>query len=98
MAPVEKVLVEKNAINEVAKGIEKMKVEKKSTNLYEDKEHFDPNLEPLLREDPGRFVIFPINYPGEYRKRIISQLSVLFHSFRFNRLKCYLMKINEIRN
>ena len=38
MAPVEKVLVEKNAINEVAKGVEKMKVEKKSTNLYEDKE------------------------------------------------------------
>merc|ERR1712242_166732 len=67
MAPIEKVLVEKNAISEVAKGIEKLKMEKKSTNLYEDKEHFDPSKEPLLREDPGRFVIFPINYPDIWR-------------------------------
>jgi len=67
MAPIEKVLVEKNAISEVAKGVEKLKMEKKSTNLYEDKEHFDPSKEPLLREDPGRFVIFPINYPDIWR-------------------------------
>lgn len=26
-------------------------------------EHFDPNLEPLLRENPRRFVLFPIQYP-----------------------------------
>lgn len=24
---------------------------------------FDPQLEPLLRENPRRFVIFPIQYP-----------------------------------
>ena len=78
MAPIEKVLVEKNAISEVAKGVEKLKMEKKSTNLYEDKEHFDPSKEPLLREDPGRFVIFPINYPGEWRKQLNWSLTKLF--------------------
>lgn len=24
---------------------------------------FDPSIEPLLRENPNRFVIFPIQYP-----------------------------------
>ena len=28
-------------------------------------ERFDPQQEPLLREDPSRFVIFPINYQGK---------------------------------
>merc|ERR1712128_349860 len=60
MAPVVKsVLAEKK---------EKLKVEKKSSlDLYEDKEKFDPQKEPLLREDPSRFVIFPINYPDIWR-------------------------------
>ena len=34
--------------------------------IYDDLEKFDPQLEPLLKEDPNRFVIFPINYPGNY--------------------------------
>lgn len=29
----------------------------------ESKPVFDPQLEPLLRENPRRFVIFPIQYP-----------------------------------
>ena len=31
--------------------------------MYHDLEDFDPQLEPLLKDDPGRFVIFPINVP-----------------------------------
>merc|ERR1712106_972512 len=38
-----------------------------SLDLYDDKEKFDPQKEPLLREDPSRFVIFPINYPDIWR-------------------------------
>lgn len=26
------------------------------------KKKFDPELEPLLKENPGRFVVFPIKY------------------------------------
>lgn len=37
---------------------EKMEVEKDKL-----KPVFDPQLEPLLRENPRRFVIFPIQYP-----------------------------------
>ncbi|XP_066144875.1 ribonucleoside-diphosphate reductase subunit M2 B [Euwallacea fornicatus] len=33
-----------------------------------DYEDFDPNLEPLLRENPKRFVIFPIEYPDIWEK------------------------------
>ncbi|XP_018568887.1 ribonucleoside-diphosphate reductase subunit M2 B [Anoplophora glabripennis] len=29
---------------------------------------FDPELEPLLKENPGRFVIFPIQYPDIWAK------------------------------
>lgn len=38
---------------------ESMEVEGKSTEVAE----FDPQKEPLLRENPRRFVIFPIQYP-----------------------------------
>ncbi|XP_030749281.1 ribonucleoside-diphosphate reductase subunit M2 B [Sitophilus oryzae] len=31
-------------------------------------ENFDPELEPLLRENPRRFVIFPIQYPDVWAK------------------------------
>merc|ERR1712123_127216 len=69
MAPVVKsVLAEKNANVDIVEKMEKLKVEKKSTlDLYDDKEKFDPQKEPLLREDPSRFVIFPINYPDIWR-------------------------------
>ena len=36
----------------------------KKDTIYADLEKFDPQQEPLLREDPSRFVIFPINYQG----------------------------------
>lgn len=46
------------AQNGVNNDEEKMDVAK------ENKEQaFDPQLEPLLRENPRRFVIFPIQYP-----------------------------------
>lgn len=38
---------------------EKMEVEKEEKATPD----FDPQLEPLLRENPRRFVIFPIQYP-----------------------------------
>lgn len=34
----------------------------------EDYKEFDPELEPLLRENPRRFVIFPIEYPDIWEK------------------------------
>ena len=37
----------------------------KKDTIYADLEKFDPQQEPLLREDPSRFVIFPINYQGK---------------------------------
>lgn len=30
---------------------------------FEDKQTFDPELEPLLKENPSRFVVFPIQWP-----------------------------------
>ena len=32
---------------------------------------FDPELEPLLAENPERFVIFPINYQGKQTCNIV---------------------------
>lgn len=47
--------------NKVVKSSEETQVgaiaHKKSTY------NFDPSLEPLLRDNPRRFVIFPIEYP-----------------------------------
>lgn len=34
----------------------------------EDKVDFDPQLEPLLRDNPRRFVVFPIEYPDIWAK------------------------------
>jgi len=61
-------LTEQNQVTaeQLVNKVEKIKIDKKD-HLYDDKEHFDPQLEPLLREDPGRFVIFPINYPDIWR-------------------------------
>merc|ERR1719220_105996 len=39
----------------------------KKDTIYADLEKFDPQQEPLLREDPSRFVIFPINHPDIWR-------------------------------
>merc|ERR1711917_21522 len=39
----------------------------KKDTIYADLEKFDPQQEPLLREDPSRFVIFPINYQDIWR-------------------------------
>ena len=47
------------------KTIEDMKIKGEGDDLYDDLEHFDPQKEPLLKEDPNRFVIFPITYPGK---------------------------------
>lgn len=35
----------------------------KMNGLAKGKKKFDPELEPLLRANPGRFVVFPIKYP-----------------------------------
>ncbi|XP_059058427.1 ribonucleoside-diphosphate reductase subunit M2 [Achroia grisella] len=53
-SPVKNILSLRNSNSPVA--MEKMEVEKES-------KEFDPQLEPLLRENPRRFVIFPIQYP-----------------------------------
>lgn len=41
--------------------VEKMEVVK------DEKPVFDPQLEPLLRENPRRFVVFPIQYPDIWK-------------------------------
>lgn len=61
------------------------------------KEEFNPDLEPLLQEEPNRFVIFPIQYPDiwEMYKRAVASfwtieevplhkvsLEVKLHEFR----------------
>lgn len=40
---------------------EKMEIEKEKAGV------FDPQLEPLLRENPRRFVVFPIQYPDIWK-------------------------------
>jgi len=81
MAPVEKILSEKTknvpdngapvkelAPEAVIKSIKDMKIaDPKSDPIYADIEKFDPQMEPLLKEDPSRFVIFPINHPDIWR-------------------------------
>lgn len=46
------------------------KVDKKVPEKIQDGDNmeFDPELEPLLRENPRRFVIFPIKYPDIWAK------------------------------
>lgn len=44
-------------------------------NLTKHRKSFNPELEPLLRENPDRFVIFPIKYPDiwdMYNKAVAS--------------------------
>lgn len=79
--PVENVLSEKNknvpeseqpvketAPEAVLKSIKDMKIaDPAKDSIYADMENFDPQKEPLLREDPTRFVIFPINYRDIWR-------------------------------
>lgn len=81
MAPVEKILSEKTenvpdngapvkeaAPEAIIKSIKDMKVaDPVKDTIYADLEKFDPQQEPLLREDPSRFVIFPINYQDIWR-------------------------------
>jgi ribonucleoside-diphosphate reductase subunit M2 len=70
MAPVAGVLKEKiengTETDNMTKSISDMKITERET-IYDDLEKFDPQLEPLLKEDPHRFVIFPINYPDIWR-------------------------------
>jgi len=82
MAPIEKILSEKTenvatdngqpvkeaAPEAIIKSIKDMKLaDPKKDTIYADLEKFDPQQEPLLREDPSRFVIFPINYQDIWR-------------------------------
>ena len=50
----------------------------KKDTIYADLEKFDPQQEPLLREDPSRFVIFPINYHGKTSMTHIIWLTIFF--------------------
>lgn len=81
MAPVENILSEKTknvpsngapvkeaAPEAIIKSIKDMKLaDPKKDVIYADLEKFDPQQEPLLREDKSRFVIFPINHPDIWR-------------------------------
>lgn len=58
-SPVKNVLSEQNRLSPGVKLSMKPLQEDEEMN----KPEFDPQLEPLLRENPRRFVIFPIQYP-----------------------------------
>lgn len=47
---------------------------KRTSLLSKRRKTFDPQLEPLLRANPGRFVIMPIEYPDiwEMYKKAVS--------------------------
>lgn len=47
----------KNILSEI--NLNNLKIKEDKTKF----EKFDPELEPLLRENPNRFVVFPIEYP-----------------------------------
>lgn len=52
---------------------------------------FDPQLEPLLRENPRRFVIFPIQYPDiwkMYKKAEASFWTV--EEVDLSKVKCFI--------
>ena len=63
----------------------------RSVEAQASKISFDPELEPLLAENPERFVIFPINYQGNSFK-ILTFIKVV------TRNKIYHCKIIDNKN
>ena len=55
-------------IKQIEEKLQKMGVaddrEKEMDLILSSQSHFDPQVEPLLKENAERFVIFPINYQG----------------------------------
>lgn len=60
LSPLKKVLTEN--------GSNLLKYSDNKTTKTIMREKFDPELEPLLRENPRRFVVFPIEYPEIWAK------------------------------
>lgn len=70
MPPVynkENVLTDSNVISPRKKEQEKQKPSCQD-EIDEQSINFDPELEPLLRDNPRRFVVFPIEYPDIWEK------------------------------
>lgn len=70
MPPVynkENVLTDTNAVSPRKKEQENQKTPCQD-QIDEHNINFDPELEPLLRENPRRFVVFPIEYPDIWAK------------------------------
>lgn len=51
----------KNILSEIS--LNNLKIKSDENEVKEKLSKFDPELEPLLRENPRRFVVFPIEYP-----------------------------------
>nr|XP_022899902.1 ribonucleoside-diphosphate reductase subunit M2 isoform X1 [Onthophagus taurus]XP_022899903.1 ribonucleoside-diphosphate reductase subunit M2 isoform X2 [Onthophagus taurus] len=67
LSPLRKVLVE-NGVNIMKDSKEKQAVNQKSIVNNNELMNFDPKIEPLLRDNPRRFVVFPIEYPDIWAK------------------------------
>lgn len=67
----ENTVTSKSVLGENKSNIMKINTDKlKEITINNDppKQKFDPQLEPLLRENPKRFVVFPIQYPDIWAK------------------------------
>lgn len=67
----------------------------KKDTIYADLEKFDPQQEPLLREDPSRFVIFPINYQGKSHDTYIMTHYIFFRHLAVLQESCRILLDNR---
>jgi len=67
-------VLSENKLNIIKAATEKIsnlsleKTDKDKKDIKETKNSFNPQLEPLLRDNPRRFVVFPIQYPDIWAK------------------------------
>lgn len=55
---------------------------------------FDPSKEPLLRDNPRRFVIFPIEYQDIWQ--MYKKVCIHFHYYFLNQLNSYKFYVNDL--
>lgn len=57
---------------------------------------FDPTKEPLLRDNPRRFVIFPIEYPDIWQMYKKVRISNIFFAYYFSLLSLFVIFVSYI--
>lgn len=102
MPPVEKensapfAELTKNDLSKMTSNLAKVELTKTAEavnneqhKLVDDVADFDPQLEPLLKENNQRFVIFPIQYHGKLLLTILDESEQLFVQFKKAKILCY---------